>query len=174
MANRGFALVVAEEFGEDFELDRDSDVALGKGVVNFAGDAITFGEDGAEFAFSTEEAQAERKEDECGGKNEEEQVEPDGLVKVGAELEGEGRASGVPEAIVVGSLNAEGVVAGRNAGVVGGAARARVGPLMVEAFEHVAVADLLRGCEAESGVIELKVIVACRDFEREITERLID
>ena len=87
MANRGFVFVMAEEFGEDFELHGNSDITLGEGVVNFAGDAIAFGEDGAKFTLCAEEAQAQGEEDEGGGEREEKQVEPDGLVEVRPQLE---------------------------------------------------------------------------------------
>jgi hypothetical protein len=43
MAHGGFGFVVAEEFGENFELDGDTDVALREGVVDFAGDPVAFG-----------------------------------------------------------------------------------------------------------------------------------
>jgi len=174
MADGGFGLVVAKKFGEDFELDRDADVALGEGVVDFAGDAVALGEDGAEFALGAKEAETEGEEYESGGEGEKKKVEPDGLVEMRLQLEGEGCAGCVPEAVIVRCLNAEGVIARRNAGVVGGAARTGVGLLMIEALEHVTVADFLRSGEAEAGVVELEVIVACRDFERCVVQWLVE
>ena len=169
-----FVFVLPEEFGEDFELDRDADIALGEGVVDFAGDAIALGKDGAEFTLGAEETQSEGKKYEGSGEGEEEQIEPDGLVEVRAELERERRALRVPDPVIVGGLEAEGVVAGGDVGVVGGTARAGFGPLMIEAFEYVSVVDFLRGGEAEASVIELEMVVAGGNFERIDAQGLVD
>src|ERR1043165_280315 len=77
MADSGFVFVVAEEFGEYFELDGDADLSLSEGVMNFASDAIALGQDGAEFALGAEEAKAESQPNECGGEGEQKQVKPD-------------------------------------------------------------------------------------------------
>jgi len=65
-------------------------------------------------------------------------------------------------------------MAGRDTGVVCRTARAGFGPLVVEAFEHVAVAHFLRGSEAEAGVIELEVVMAGGDFESIAIQGLVD
>jgi hypothetical protein len=102
--------------------------------VDFAGDAVALAEDGGELPLGDEQAAAKQKNNEGDGGEGEEDGKPGGLVEVGAEFEGESGTSGVPEAVVVGGLDAEGVAAGRDVGVVGGAAEAGFGPIAVEAF----------------------------------------
>ena len=62
-----FVLVVAEEFGQHFELNRNADITLGESVVNFAGDAVAFGEDGVEFAFGAQKAKAQGEDNTSRG-----------------------------------------------------------------------------------------------------------
>src|SRR5262249_48075567 len=107
-------------------------------------------------------------------KCEKKQVEPDGLVEVRLQVEGEGCAAGVPDAVVIRRLNAEGVLAGGNVGVVSRAARAGFGPLVIEALEHIAIPYLLRSGEAEAGVVELEVVMPGWNLEIVIVQRLID
>ena len=82
----GVSLVVSQEFGDDLKLDGDPDVALGEGVVYFAGDAVALGEDNIELALGSEEAEAKRDEYEGGGEGDEEQIEPERLIEVRLEL----------------------------------------------------------------------------------------
>src|SRR5579872_1427452 len=139
-----------------------------------AGDAIPLGEDCIELTLGTEETEAKREEDEGGGEGDEEEIEPDGLVEMRTELESEGDAGRIPDTVVVGRLHAEGVVARRDAGVIGGAARDGIGPLVIKAFEHVAVADLLRRSKAEAGVVELEVVVAGGNLQIATVQCLIN
>ena len=92
-------------------------------------------------------------------------VEPHGLVEMRPQSECECSAFRIPDAVVIRRLNAEGVVAGRNVGVVGRAPGARFCPLMIEAVEHVPVTHFLRSGKAESCVIELEVIMSCRNLQ---------
>ena len=82
LARRHAVLLSRRSSDRHFKLDGDADVALSERVVDFAGDAVAFGEDGIEFALGAEEAEAESEEDERRCKGEEEQVEPDRLIEV--------------------------------------------------------------------------------------------
>lgn len=70
----------------------------------------------------------------------------------------------VPEAIVVGCLNDKAIVSGREIGVGGRTAGSGFGPLPVEAFEAVAIANLHGSDEAEPGVFECEAVVSRRDI----------
>jgi hypothetical protein len=161
----GAGEVLAEEFTEDFELDGDADVALGEGVVDFAGDAVALGHDGAELALDEENAAADDEEHEgCGGEDEKGD-EPGGLIEVREELELERGFGGRAGFAVEAGANAEAVGARRDVGVIRGATGAGVGPGVVEALKHVLVAELLRGGEAEAGVVEFEAEVTGGDAD---------
>src|SRR5579885_2174682 len=66
----------------------------------------------------------------------------------------------VPDAIVVGCLYAEGVVPGRNVGVVRDTARAGFRPVMIEALQLETVTNLLRRHKAQPCVVELKMVMS--------------
>jgi hypothetical protein len=61
-----------------------------------------------------------------------------------------------PKTIIVRSLDEKAIAAGRKTGVVGGTAWTSFGPLLVEAFETIAVANLRRSDEAKPSVLEVE------------------
>jgi hypothetical protein len=65
------------------------------------------------------------------------------LIEMGAQFEGELRAFRIPNSVVICSLHSEGVMPRWNVGVVRGAARPGVGPIVIESIELIAVADFL-------------------------------
>src|SRR5215469_6216967 len=146
-------------------MQADSDVSLRQSVVDFARDSIAFAEDGVELSLCAKQPQFQRQQDQSAECQRHQQIEPYRLVEVRPQLELESRALFVPDAVVVGGLHAKRVAAGRNVRVVGSAARAGFPPVVVEAFEYVALADLLRRNEAQARVFELEVVVTSRDLE---------
>ncbi len=72
------------------------------------------------------------------------------------QFEAERRARRVPESIVIGGLHAKRVSSRRNVRVVGGAPRSGIGPAVVEALEHVAVAHFLRRHKTQPRVVEFE------------------
>ena len=59
-----FSVVVTQELGQYFKLNRNSDITLRQRVVNFAGDAVTLCQDCVEFPFCAQQAQAQEEDNE--------------------------------------------------------------------------------------------------------------
>src|SRR5690242_13212644 len=88
------------------------------------------------------------------------------LVKMRLEREGDAGAGGTAGAILILGDYAKTVGPWGNVGVVSGAARAGIGPLLIETLEHVAKANLLGRLEAETGKLEIQFAAARREARR--------
>ena len=125
-----------------------------KVVVHIFGDAGAFAFDGvllfeklhaalefADFNVTNAAGDCAADHEDAGGEK------PPGLVEGRNDADGEDAADFVPDAVVVCGDDVEAIVAGREVGIVGGAARAGVLPIFVEIFEAITEADFFGSAE---------------------------
>ena len=79
------------------------------------------------------------------------------------QAQAEGGAGGIPDPVIVGRQHPEAVAARGQVGVKRRPPAAGLDPAVVEAFQLVAVLDLLRSHEAQAGVLEFQPVGARLD-----------
>src|SRR5829696_4908716 len=150
---------------DDLQLHGDAEYLLREVVVYLARDAVALLEHRAVARPHPPEPQRVKLPREEPQADDDERVEPVGAIEVRPEPEAERGGLARPDAVVVAGDDQEAVRARPQVRVIGHAPVAAVNPILVEAFELVAVAHLLRRDEAEARVVEVEAAPARRQAQ---------
>src|SRR5665213_1153781 len=157
--------VLAQQLRKYFQLNGDSDVALGESIMNLPRDPRSLRQYHLVPLFRIVQSLAQGQHHGRGQRYQKEQVKPDCLVIVRTQFKCERCVARVPDAVVVGRQHTKGVVTGRDVGVVSRSPHDRLDQAAIEAIELEPVMDFLRRDEAETDIIELEMTMARRHGE---------
>src|SRR5262245_12893609 len=143
------------------QLHRGAEYTLQQGVVQVMGDARAFGEPFFKLPVELRRDPAHTppisRPDQSGYRSGAEQCKPPGLVEGGGNGELNRRALLIPHPIIIASNDSKSILPWRQVVVKRGATGPRFLPILIMAFEFVAVANLLRDNQAERRIVNFKI-----------------
>src|SRR5215813_11758176 len=145
-----------------FELNRNAQHLLRQVVMNLSRDTCSFGKYSIELGSDAPHAKPVKLPNHSCQQNDQQRIEPVGLIEARLEIELKSRALLAPNAVIVCSHHPKAVVARLQVCIKGGATCSAIDPIGIKALELIFESDFIGRHKAQCRVVKVQTSNARR------------